>query len=100
MTDFARQWAIRLPDGSLFTPPPSPYSFPGLARSEAPSRPLVFETETEAQLLLDQLKQNAQSVGVTNLGAVLVSRVVGPWGDVDLTGFLAAVEGHANGGAS
>ncbi|MFZ2178087.1 MAG: hypothetical protein WAW17_29490 [Rhodococcus sp. (in: high G+C Gram-positive bacteria)] len=97
MTEFARQWAIRLPDGSLFTPIP-PRIIPGIPAMEP--RVAIFETEADAENMLEDLRKHAQMVGVSNLGAVLVSRGVGPWGDVDLTGFLAAVEGHANGGDS
>lgn len=101
MTEFARQFAIRLPDDSLFAPfapPVGPYSW--MHSPDAQRKPLVFDTEAEAQKILDEIKTAARNVGVVNLGAVIVSRVVGPWGDVDLTSFIAAVEGHANGGAS
>jgi hypothetical protein len=105
MSEFARQYAIWLPSGNLFNvpePEPSPLAFSFFARSQPEHQPrvAVFETEEEAQRVVAQLQKEALKVGVSNLGASIVSRVVGPWADPDLTGFIAAVEGHANGGPS
>ncbi|QDM57106.1 hypothetical protein SEA_WHACK_43 [Rhodococcus phage Whack] len=106
MSDFPRQWAIRLPDGSVFKhpkPEPSPYEFffrYGGSKSDAEQQDMVFADEETANAMLRQIQAKAREVGVTFLGAVVVSRFVGPWGDMDLTGFVSAVEGHANGDSS
>ena len=103
MTNLSRQWAVRLPDGSLFapTPPPTPSVFPWMLPEEPkPPRVAIFDNETDARHALDGIKKHAQALGITNIGAAVVSRIVGPWGDVDFTEFLAEVEGHANGDAS
>lgn len=100
MSDFDRQFAIWLPSGNLFNipePEPSPFSFFSRAQPEHRPRVAVFETEVDAQRVLAQLQKEASKVGVLNLGATIVSRVVGPWADPNLTGFIAAVEEHANG---
>ncbi|ROZ49355.1 hypothetical protein EEB13_05370 [Rhodococcus sp. WS3] len=103
MNDFDRQFAIRLPSGDLFLvpePPRSPLSFMVDPRPVHQASVAVWEKESEAQVVLDYIKNEATKFGVTNIGATIVSRVVGPWGDVNLTGFMAAVEGHANGDSS
>lgn len=50
--------------------------------------------------ILEQIRIEAAKIGVANIGAVIISRVVGPWAEPDLTTFIAAVEGHANGDPS
>ena len=103
MNDFERQYAIRLPNGNLFNipvPEPNPFSFFGRSQPEHQPRVMVFDTEEDALRVLAQLQREASKVGVPNLGATIVPRLVGPWGDMDLTGFIAAVEGHANGDLS
>jgi len=106
MSDFPRQWAIRLPDGSIFThpkPEPNPYEYffrSGTSHSDAEQQDMVFVDEETAHAMLRRLQAKAREIGVSFLGAVVVSRFVGPWGDMDLTGFVAAVEGHANGDPS
>ncbi|WP_064443943.1 hypothetical protein [Rhodococcus sp. YH3-3] len=103
MSEFNRQFAIWLPSGSLFNvpkPEPSPFSFFGRSQSQHQPRVMVFETEEDAKSVLAQLQNEASKVGVLNLGASIVSRVVGPWADPDLTGFMRAVEEHANGAES
>lgn len=105
MNEFDRQFAIRLPDSSLFSWP-APESNPYLPRFltgpkvEVSTRPFIFDNEDEAQQALDRIQVEAAKIGITNIGAAVVSRVVGPWGDVNLAGFMAAVEGHANGDPS
>ncbi|MFF1555593.1 hypothetical protein ACFVX3_31705 [Rhodococcus erythropolis] len=101
MSDFDRQFAIRLPDGSMFlVPEPAPNPLlPRFLMNVPEHRPVVaiWEQESDAQVMLDAIKEQARKVGVTNIGATIVSRVVGPWADPDLSGFIAAVEEHANG---
>lgn len=105
MSQFDRQYAIQLPDGTLFSwmvPEPSPL-LPRFMVSSLPagsSRPLVFDVEEDARQMLGRIQEQASGIGVTHYGGTIVSRVVGPWGEPDLTGFMAAVEGHANGNPS
>ncbi|MDV6277975.1 hypothetical protein R3Q06_31315 [Rhodococcus erythropolis] len=103
MSDFERQYAIRLPNGELFTYPEPESVLPSFMRPALPARkprPAVFDTEADAIKILDQIRTEAAKVGVTNIGAVIISRVVGPWAEPDLDSFIAAVEGHANGDPS
>lgn len=103
MNDFERQYAIRLPNGELFTYPKPESLLPEFMRPPASARkprPAVFETEADAMKILEQIRIEAAKIGVANIGAVIISRVVGPWAEPDLTTFIAAVEGHANGDPS
>lgn len=104
MSDFTQQYAIRLPDGSLYLVPEPPSSslLGGLLPKPEPRKPriAVWGNEANALSALDQLRTEAQKLGVSNIGAAVVSRIVGPWSDPDFGGFLAAVEGLANGEAA
>jgi len=105
MNDFERQYAIQLPSGRLFSyPPPEPNPLiPSFMRPTQPPhepRPAVFDTEADAMKVLKLIQVEADKIGVTNIGAVIISRVVGPWSEPNLAGFIAAVEGHANGDPS
>ncbi|MGC0364774.1 hypothetical protein ABH922_002758 [Rhodococcus sp. 27YEA15] len=105
MPELDRQYAIRLPSGQLLsTQPPEAATYFGLTfRAPQPEhrpRVVVFDHEPDAQKTLDFLRAEAAKIGVTNIGAAIVTRMVGPWGDSDLTSFLTAIEGHANGESS
>lgn len=99
MTELIRQYAIRLPDGNLLAEPEHAPTWKRLLSSTPEPRTAVFDDEDAAARTLEQMRETARLFGVTNLGAYVVPRVVaiGPWGDVDITPSIDAVERHANG---
>ena len=109
-----RQWAIQLPDGSLyateeFKPGAGMFDLPSFfgGRASMPTDPpkrkvVVYSTRQAADSALHNLSQQAKAYGITNLGATVVSRMVGPWRtDMQVRDFVAAVETFlAEGGES
>lgn len=99
MTELIRQYAIRLPDGSLLAEPEHASTWKRLLSSAEAPRTAVFDDEDAAHRALEHMCDNARHFGVTNLGACVVARVVavGPWGDTDIAPSIDAIERHANG---
>lgn len=61
MNDFERQYAIRLPNGELFTYPKPESLLPEFMRPPASARkprPAVFETEADAMKILEQIRNH------------------------------------------
>lgn len=100
-----RQWAIQLPDGSLhsteeYKPSASMFDLPYLfgGRASMPEDPpkrkvVVFDTREAADKALHNLAKSAKAYGITNLGATVVSRMVGPWRtDLQVRNFVQDVE--------
>jgi hypothetical protein len=95
--EFARQFAIRMPDGRLFGHPPqvedvpdysqssamrdvkSMYSLLGLSTSPTQSTPkpgpVIFDTRDAAESKLADLRSHAEQVGVMAWGGVVVERM-------------------------
>lgn len=98
-----RQWAIQLPDGSLYSieepSTSSPYEFfarrwlPGDPPPEPKRQVVIFDTRDAADKALHNLSQSAKAYGITHLGAAVVSRMVGPWRtDMQVRSFVQDVE--------
>lgn len=96
---FTRQYAIRMPNGELFSHAaqpetvvddfsvPSPmrdmFAFMGLntpsAKAAGPTGPVIFNNEKDATAKLDELRTQAATVGVSNYGGEVVHRLCTPF---------------------
>jgi hypothetical protein len=97
MSDFTFQYAVRLPNGDLFTTPkPTAYSpvMQFFGATQEPMRELaVFDELSDAEEALEQMRRVAAQVGVDNLGATIVTRICSPFlaDHDDAGGFVAHI---------
>lgn len=72
---FTTQYAIRLPDGTLFT---TQHGY-----GDCPALPVVFDTLTDAQHALCHLRRQASMFGITDLAACIEQRICSPFSVTD-----------------
>jgi hypothetical protein len=102
MNDFTFQYALRLPNGSLYLKPTQRAMFASMFGpvGDPPRELAVFDQRSDAEEVLDEMRKLAREVGVDNLGATIVTRLCSPFvGEhEDGTEFVKAVtewiEGH------
>jgi hypothetical protein len=76
-----------MPDGQLYRPPhPRSVFGPLLGFETATARtqpPALFDTRADAEVLLNEIRRQAESVGVTNWGGQVVCQLCSPFVPVD-----------------
>lgn len=104
---FSLHYAIRMPNGELYTPsrnagtsPEDDYSIPAPMRdmmgmvgmfgptpAKAPTspKPEIFESRPQAEKKLDELRAQARQFGVTEWGGMVVARLCTPFSSGDPT---------------
>jgi hypothetical protein len=90
---FAFQYAIRLPNGSLFHKTRPQSMMMSVFAEPQPERELaVFDDRAEAEKLLDDMRMLGAQLGVDNLGAAIVQRLCSPFTeDYTAPQFVAAI---------
>lgn len=93
MSGMQKQWAVRLPDGSLWT---QQRTF--LMPSDNAGKPYVYDSEEDARRAADALRSSARQLGVTDLPVTLVSRSVSAWSglsvDAESSALVRGIEEH------
>ena len=81
MNDFTFQYAIRLPNGSLYLKPTQRAMFASMFGpvGDPPRELAVFDERSDAEEVLDEMRKVANEVGVDNLGATIVTRICSPF---------------------
>ena len=81
MNDFTFQYAIRLPNGSLYLKPTQRAMFASMFGpvGDPPRELAVFDERSDAEEVLDEMRKLANEVGVDNLGATIVTRICSPF---------------------
>lgn len=83
MNDFTFQYAIRLPNGSLYcTPKQNQHNAMAAifgTTQELERELAVFDERSDAEEILEEMRKVARAVGVDNLGATIVTRLCSPF---------------------
>lgn len=81
--DFTRQFAIRLPNGELFsTPEVGGWYASLLGVSPRPQRVVVYDSREEAETALQAMQEKGAQMGIT-LVASIESRLCSPFSQTD-----------------